>query len=535
MISFIVLTFIFVLACSAASKPNIVFIIVDDMGWSDAGFRNDNEIHTPSMDGFAKDGIILNRYYAQDVCSPTRASILSGRYPSHLGLQHYVINPSEPHGLPLNETTLPSLLKEQGYETHAVGKWHQGFWKWDYTPTFRGFDSFYGFYNGGQTYFDHMNGNGYDMRRDNGPRCGKNCSIVDFNAKDIYSTTLFTSEAINVINNHNSTNPMYLYLAYQAVHAPDEVPEQYVKPYAETIKNQKRRAFAGMMTALDEGIYNVTEALKKKGLYENTLLIFTSDNGGPIYEKDCYICGDNAGSLNYPLRGGKHTLYEGGVRVTGMVTGGVIQDKDKDWLPTLLEASGASIYTDKTNHVTHVKTSNKDHVLPLDGVSQWNNIIKKQVSDRDTILLNFDPIHNDGPQAGIIYKSHKLLLGPAGCPDIWQDKNQQPIPAPDMNASIYIYINNNNNIEATTDIEKSLLKELGFPEESKVLLFDIYNDENEQIDIHEQFPDIVEELLRKLIDYKSSLVQPYTPWNDPKADPKKYNNIWVPWGDEEEL
>ncbi|KAK8803575.1 hypothetical protein WA158_001269 [Blastocystis sp. Blastoise] len=140
----------------ATNKPNIVFIIADDMGWSDAGFRNNDQIHTPTLDSFVDNRIILERYYAQDVCSPTRASILTGRYPSHYGMQHNVLLPKHAYGVPLNETYLPSVLKDSGYNTHAIGKWHQGFYKWEYTPTFRGFETYYGYWNGAQTYSSHM-------------------------------------------------------------------------------------------------------------------------------------------------------------------------------------------------------------------------------------------------------------------------------------------------------------------------------------------------------------------------------------------
>jgi len=273
------------------------------------------------------------------------------------------------------------------------GKWHLGFSKWESTPTFRGFDSFLGFYSGGEDYFTHQTSGAYDFRRDGTPRCGRNCSEIDSADEGVYSTTVFTREAIRVIGSHDPSSPLFLYLAYQGVHAPAEVPQSYVDPYNKTIPDPKRRTFAGMLSAVDEGIQNVTQALKQKGMLEETLIVFTSDNGGPIYG------GDAVGARNWPLRGGKHSIWEGGVRATAFITGHGIADAVKgteynslmhgaDWLPTLSSVAGYPL----------------TGTLPLDGVSQWGQISGSE--DRAT-----------PPRSGLVLgNSTNLCSWPVGDP-----------------------------------------------------------------------------------------------------------------------
>ena len=146
------------------------------------------------------------------------------------------------------------------------------------TPTFRGFDSFVGFYSGGEDYFTHMSSGAYDFRRDMSPNCGLNCSKIAWQDQGRYSTTVFTEEAVRIVGEHDpSKQPLFLYLAYQGVHAPALVPAHYADAYNKTIPDRKRRTFAGMLSAVDEGIGNVTAALKAKGMLDNTLIVFTSE------------------------------------------------------------------------------------------------------------------------------------------------------------------------------------------------------------------------------------------------------------------
>ena len=172
-------------------------------------------------------------HYAQSVCSPSRAALMTGRYPLHTGINDW-IQPSQSFGVPLNNTMLPKILLQNGYDTHMVGKWHLGMYKWAYTPTFRGYKSYYGYYTGGEDYYSHKN-------NDIGLNCGPNCSQIEVSAYQIYSTPLFSQRAMEIIKNHSTNTdtkdkPLFLYLAYQSVHSsnnsssPGECPQQYVDP-----------------------------------------------------------------------------------------------------------------------------------------------------------------------------------------------------------------------------------------------------------------------------------------------------------------
>jgi arylsulfatase A-like enzyme len=272
------------------SLPNILFVIVDDLGSGDLGLHGSG-IHTPTIDRLANTGVYLDNYYVLPYCSPTRAAILSGRYPMHTGC-HTVIMENETQGLPLDEETLPQLLRRAGYQTHAVGKWHLGHSQWEQTPSFRGFQSFYGFYLGSQDYFSHSYASGmmYDMHHDASEFCGEGCSrLVD--ERGNYSTTVFTREAVRIVEQHDPTQgPLFLYLAHEAVHYPDEVPSHYVDPYrARTEWTNQRQTYAGMLSAVDESIANVTRAMRKRDMWKDTIVVVTTDNGGPTQVSSMYL------------------------------------------------------------------------------------------------------------------------------------------------------------------------------------------------------------------------------------------------------
>lgn len=310
---------------AAADKPHIVIIVADDLGHGDLGYTGTSEIKTPEIDALAARGRVLTDYYVQPSCSPTRASIHTGRY-----VMRYNVNVAfavGPLGVNLNETFISEVLKRQGYRTHAVGKWHLGQHAWEFTPTYRGYETFLGFLGGGEAYFTHTVPwfgpkavQSYDFRRQTSPACGDGCSTVEVNANNHYSTHLFTAEAVKVIGAHDVSEPLFLYLAYQAVHGPDQAPEAYVEPYFPGIaaggKPTLRQVYGGMLAALDEGVGNVTAALRGKKMWDNTFLAFTADNGGPT---DMCM---KQGSTNAPYRGGKCSIWEGGTRAAAFVSGG---------------------------------------------------------------------------------------------------------------------------------------------------------------------------------------------------------------------
>ena len=305
---------------AAATKPNIVFIMADDLGNADLGYRG-GEIKTPNIDKLAATGVRCESFYGMPVCTPSRAALMTGRYPIRHGLQTLVIFPSHGYGLPTDERTLPQALKEAGYQTYMVGKWHLGHADRKYWPQNRGFDHFYGNLVGEVDYFTKERGGLIDWQRN-----GK------FFKDDEYFTTLIGNEAVSLIEGQDTTKPFFLYFASLAPHAPYQVPKQYSDPYS-GIPDEKRRIYAGMITALDDQVGRVIAALEKKGIRDNTIILFASDNGGVTNalfatgarsEEDRkksggVALGEKPPASNGRFRAGKGSLYEGGVRVPAIV------------------------------------------------------------------------------------------------------------------------------------------------------------------------------------------------------------------------
>lgn len=342
-----------------APRPNIVLIVADDLGSHDVGWRG-SEIKTPHLDQLAKGGARLNQFYVQPVCSPTRAALLTGRYPFRYGLQTGVVRPWANYGLPLEERLLPQALRDAGYETAIVGKWHLGHVRPEYLPTKRGFDHQYGHYNGAIDYFTHIRDGGFDWHKDD-----------RVNRDEGYSTELIGREASRLIKDRNKSQPLFLYVPFNGVHSPYQVPEKFSDAYPQF--KGTRKTYAGMVTAMDEAIGKITATLAAEKLTENTLVIFTSDNGGPSPGKV---------TSNGSLRAGKGTLYEGGVRVCAFASWpGKLKSADvetplhaTDWYPTLLKLAGA-------------KT---EQPLPIDGRDAWPALTEGK-PHRETFALNVTP------------------------------------------------------------------------------------------------------------------------------------------------
>lgn len=345
------------------ARPNIVFILADDLGYADVGFNGGREIATPRLDRLAASGARIEQLYAQPVCSPTRAALLTGRYPMRHGLQVGVVRPWAQYGLPLEERTLAQALKQAGYATAIVGKWHLGHFDPAYLPTKRGFDVQYGHYNGAIDYFTHDRDGGHDWHRQ------------DRESRDEgYSTQLLAREAVSFVNAQKNDRPFFLYLAFNAVHAPHQVPEAYTKPYAKL--PEPRRTYAGMLAAMDEAIGQVLDALETKGLRRNTLVVFSSDNGGPAPGKV---------TDNGKLRAAKATLYEGGVRAAacaswpGRIKEGTVVTEPLhmvDWYPTLLKLAGGTL----------------KQPLAIDGLDAWPTVAGGKPSPHEAILINAAPM-----------------------------------------------------------------------------------------------------------------------------------------------
>jgi arylsulfatase A-like enzyme len=317
---------------------NIIVIISDDMGYADIGCQGCKDIATPNIDSIAENGVrFTNGYVSCPVCSPTRAGLATGRYQQRFGHEYNTGPPPgglrEHVGLPLTEVTIANVLKSAGYVTGAVGKWHLGMAP-HFHPFKRGYDEFFGFLHGGHSYIDPGVGTWNPILR----------GTEQVGEKD-YLTDAFSREAVAFIKQHHD-EPFFLYLAYNAVHTPLQGPKRYADSFKD-ITNSKRRVYAGMLTAMDEGIGAVLDKLREYGIEKDTLVFFINDNGGPTPAN---------GSDNSPLRGTKGTMYEGGIRVPFMVQwpghlkGGRIYEHpviSLDILPTAAAAAGAERPNDR--------------------------------------------------------------------------------------------------------------------------------------------------------------------------------------------
>jgi arylsulfatase A-like enzyme len=339
-------------------KPNIVFFLVDDLGWKDVGFHG-GHYETPNIDRLAAGGTRLECLYALPVCSPTRAALLTGRHPIRYGLQAGVVRPWARYGLPLEERTLAQALKDAGYFTAICGKWHLGHFTPAYLPTRRGFDHQYGHYNGAIDYNTHIRDGGFDWHRND-----RVCR------DEGYTTHLLAGEAAKLVEEHGGRQPLFLYVPFNAIHAPHQVPPRYAEPYRN--RPGVNADIGGMVAALDEAVGRIAGAFAEKGLTERTLFVFASDNGGPIQ------------GSNGPLRGRKGSLYEGGIRVAafaswkGVIPAGRVIEEPlhmTDWYPTLVRLAGGSL----------------DQPLPLDGKDIWPVLSGSKPSPHEEILLNAEP------------------------------------------------------------------------------------------------------------------------------------------------
>ncbi|MEZ5388117.1 MAG: sulfatase [Prosthecobacter sp.] len=342
------ITFLALLLLAApafAAKPNVLVIVADDLGYNDVGFQGSKEILTPNLDKLAERSLrFTNGYVSHPFCSPTRAGIMTGRYQHRFGHEN---NPAwlpedTVAGLPVSETTYPQLMKQAGYITGAVGKWHLGAHP-QFHPNKRGFDEYLGVLGGGHQYFPGDKGGveyTIPLNRD-----GKD------EAQTKYLTEQFGDEASAFIGRHaGGSKPWMLYLAFNAPHTPLQAPQAWLDKFSQ-IADKSRRIYAAMVASMDEAVGGVLAKLDETGQRENTLLFFVSDNGGPnLQAKSGSNFTDNA-----PLRGAKGDVYEGGMRVPFLVSWpakikpGIYEQPviALDFLPTSLAAAKAVDLTPK--------------------------------------------------------------------------------------------------------------------------------------------------------------------------------------------
>jgi len=533
---------------ASVSKPNIIFILADDMAWGSGGWgtRTDSDLDfvTPHLNALSEKSIKFSQYYTQEVCTPARASLLTGRSPFTMGMQYGGVEASVKWGLNMSETLMSEPLSDAGYTTYMLGKWNLGHFTAKLLPSERGFDYWMGYDTGSMYYWSKKD-----------PNSGKSCSSgtcehesLYFNAllygddtcyaaydgsdKHTYSTTLFKDKAVNVIENHEYTDsPLFMYLAFQAVHDPFEdlefpngLPKSYLEQPAmyglikSGVDGRKRRQYAMSLNVLDSAINSIVSAVSTAGQDDNTYIIFTGDNGG------CY----SAGGRNGPLRGNKGLLFEGGTKVDALIYSAKFHDRQQgatysglshvsDWFPTIMDMAGVS-FTASTGY-------------SLDGVSHWDNLKKIDKSDttqaltspRSVMLYNYyDKVEaqdgwGDTPVRAVRDSQYKLIETWVGTTAGWF--NEDTTLDDDSDLTSY------GTCQQAQSWKKGTYTQM---------LFDLANDPYEENNLygHADYADTQAKLYAHLDVYYANGRTDYLSYSDTKAAYKtfkKSDNSIVPW------
>eukprot|EP01065_Artemidia_motanka_P026718 TRINITY_DN31978_c0_g1_i1.p1 TRINITY_DN31978_c0_g1~~TRINITY_DN31978_c0_g1_i1.p1 ORF type:complete len:539 (+),score=164.55 TRINITY_DN31978_c0_g1_i1:89-1705(+) len=423
-------------AAATAPKPNIMYVLVDDYGWADAGWhrpQNYTDVQTPNFKSLVAEGVELDRHYVFKFCSPTRSAVQSGRNPIHvnvLNLAPTFSNPKDPVGgyaaVPRNMTGMAEVMARAGYETHMYGKWDAGMATPQHTPHGRG-------YQHSLFYFHHANdywtsraggcpapsGRGHvemvDLYSGTAPAHGKNnsgsCSQSS-QAGCTYEDQLFAGRVYDAIRGHQKGRPLFLFWAPHIVHTPLQVPERYLQRFS-FIDDQARQFYHSMVYYVDEAVGNATKLMKESGMWDDTLVVLHADNGGPIYASG------NAGANNYPLKGGKMSNWEGGIRVNAFASGGFIPAAVRgtkqegyvcgwDWYATFAALAGE----DPTDHRAAAAG-----LPPIDSVNVWPLVSGENgTSPRAEIPIgDFNGTNSDAQTptlvGGLISGDFKILIG----------------------------------------------------------------------------------------------------------------------------
>ena len=345
------------LTAAQTRRPNIVILLADDLGTSDLKHRG-GEIDTPHLDRLAQQGTIFHQAYVCAVCSPMRSGLMTGRSPMRLGVTYGVIRPWLDFGVSLEEHFMPQTFQAAGYQTAITGKWHLGHHHKEYWPHHRGFDFAYGHVNGAIDYFTHERDGGLDWHRNGVPL-----------REEGYSTDLIAKTASQWIRSRDKARPFFLYVPFNAPHAPLQAPEETLRKYAH-IADPGRRKFAAMVDRMDTGVGRILAALDDEKIAGETIVLFLSDNGGPLAH----------GATNKGRRDGKASVYEGGLlspailRYPGHIAAGASTRQVftmMDIFPTLAAAAG-------------VEPRNR---LPLDGRNMWSNLVRQRVTPREDLFF----------------------------------------------------------------------------------------------------------------------------------------------------
>ncbi|XP_014290774.1 arylsulfatase I [Halyomorpha halys] len=497
-------------------RPNIVIIVADDLGWNDVGFHS-GDVHTPNLDALAYHGVILNRHYSQPLCSPSRTSLLTGDYPFRHGMQGHPCLAGHQHGLKPGVKLMPEYFSRLGYRSHLVGKWHLGYESVHHLPTRRGFDSFFGFFNGFLGYWDGTHYSSGMAGRD----FWRNETGAWKEAYGTYLTELLTKEATKVIEDHQGDG-LLLVLGHAAVHGTDLPLSREAPP--EVTNNTERGYLRAITQKLDWSVGEIVSSLGKKGVLDNSIIVFMSDNGGlpasPFRQN---------GASNWPLRGEKKSVHEGGVRTVALAWSPLFNKSSRvseelfhisDWLPTLYAAAGGS-----------------PEDLPLkDGINQWPSLSSGERGARHTLVVDIDDLNNS---EAIIEGRWKLIKNHAATSKLkmtddfygesgyWMPYDREGVenstvtkrlgPLP----SYYTELRNLATVKKVCSAAKNNY--------CNYCLFDIYNDPTECHDLSSTRPTVASALKDLLDSYRPYVTPAKVVSFDERAYPKFSEDYWAPW------
>jgi len=414
----------------ANNQPHIIYILVNDLGWRDVGFHG-GRVPTPHIDALSKSGARLESFYTLPYSSSTRAALLTGRYPYRFGLQTKSILSWSTFGLPMDERLLPQALNIAGYRTAMLGSWLLGHAERSQLPTQRGFDYFYGNLSPVGDHLKKINTIGLTDWFEGEKQ------MTEFGS----ATDLLGNKSKALIEAHESSKPLFMMISFPSPGMPLQVPDRLNTKHSH-IEDKATQIYLAMITQVDEAVGKIIEALDKKQMRKNTIVIFHSDNGGAVKRK--YLSGDGdtdkTVSDNGPFRSGSGSLYEGGVRVPAIISWlGQIQPTISterahitDMYTTLLKIAGASL-------------SKNDQVKPIDGIDLSPALLENQLLPQRTLILNVNEF------GGAVLKNN------------WKLINVSTLP-------------------------------------SQTELYDIGNDPSEELNVARQHPEIVEELSATLLE-----------------------------------
>ena len=524
------------------TKPNIIFMLADDLGYNSIQYSDSTDLKysTPFLTEMANRGIRLSNYYAMEVCTPSRASLLTGRYPLSIGMQFNEVTTTGQWALNASETLLPDALRSGGYSTYGLGKWNLGHFSPRFLPTARGFDYYMGFLTGETYYWSKLlptQSGVHDLMYSDA-----NC-YYGYDGEDMheYSTFLYRDKAVKVIRNHDfDSKPLFMYLSFQGVHDPyhdhnqytNGIPKEYLPNSTwsgihSTVVGRERRQYALSLALMDNAAKKVVKALKQVDQLDNSIIVWTSDNGG------CVLTGGRNGDL----RGSKGTLFEGGTKVDAFIYSPLLDESVRgsvyssvmhvsDWMPTILDMAGVSFTPDASR--------------PFDGVSHASNLKLAGTDDveevRTTMLYNFytniEDMTRDG-SAWSMWSNSPLAI---------RTTQYKLVHAYDDGVYSTWYSADDKDADDDNSLENSATcsQTDTLSGNYTMFLFDLLNDPNETINLYDNdsFTDLKTDLYNELVRYAKDSNEDYTTFYESITALPAFvaaNHYVVPWVTGEKL